>query len=334
MSARNFKNLVFEGGGVKGIAYGGALGILSELGIYNNIVRVGGTSAGAINAALLALGYSMQEVSGIISNTDFSTFADGGSLFSKIPRLLLRYGINKGEAFSSFIRDKIKGKTQNPDFTFRQLKEKVEAGEPGYRFLYIITTDLTQQKPVIFSHEANGYPDTPIWLAVRMSMSIPLYFQSVFHGKSILVDGGVSYNYAVNIFDKKEYLSKVENGDPSFYKNIDDKVFNYETLGFRLDSQQVIKYSHNDWAIPPQNIGNFKEYAGALLNFLMEMANKAHLVAEDWNRTIFIDTLDVKTTEFSISSKKINDLIESGKNCTIKYFKWRDNDSIWGALPG
>ena len=54
----HFKNLVFEGGGVKGIAYVGAMEILEKRGILQNIERVGGTSAGAINAVLLALNYS------------------------------------------------------------------------------------------------------------------------------------------------------------------------------------------------------------------------------------------------------------------------------------
>ena len=51
-----FRNLVFEGGGVKGIAYCCALGVLDERVILSRISRVGGTSAGAINATLLALG--------------------------------------------------------------------------------------------------------------------------------------------------------------------------------------------------------------------------------------------------------------------------------------
>jgi NTE family protein len=49
----NFKNLVFEGGGVKGIAYVGALDVLESKGILNDIERIGGTSAGAINAILV-----------------------------------------------------------------------------------------------------------------------------------------------------------------------------------------------------------------------------------------------------------------------------------------
>ncbi len=46
---------MFEGGGVKGIAYVGALDVLKAKEILKNIERVGGTSAGAINAILLGL---------------------------------------------------------------------------------------------------------------------------------------------------------------------------------------------------------------------------------------------------------------------------------------
>ena len=57
----NFKNLIFEGGGVKGIAYVGALEVLSEKGVVDQISRIGGTSAGAINAILIGLGYTFDE---------------------------------------------------------------------------------------------------------------------------------------------------------------------------------------------------------------------------------------------------------------------------------
>ncbi len=44
-----FRNLVFEGGGVKGIAYAGAIGVLEDKEILPDIRRVAGTSAGAIS---------------------------------------------------------------------------------------------------------------------------------------------------------------------------------------------------------------------------------------------------------------------------------------------
>jgi len=49
-----FHNLVFEGGGIKGIAYAGALEVLEKENILSDIKRVAGTSAGAITATLLA----------------------------------------------------------------------------------------------------------------------------------------------------------------------------------------------------------------------------------------------------------------------------------------
>src|SRR5579864_920356 len=52
-----FQNLVFEGGGVRGVAYAGALDVLDRAGILSQIQAVAGTSAGAITAALVALGY-------------------------------------------------------------------------------------------------------------------------------------------------------------------------------------------------------------------------------------------------------------------------------------
>ncbi|VFS56685.1 Patatin-like phospholipase [Leminorella grimontii] len=52
-----FENLVFEGGGVKGIAYVGALEVLEEEGILDNVKNVAGSSVGAIAAVLVGLGY-------------------------------------------------------------------------------------------------------------------------------------------------------------------------------------------------------------------------------------------------------------------------------------
>ena len=60
--AYHFKNLVFEGGGVKGIAYVGALEVLDREGILNDIEKVSGTSAGAMIAVMVGLRYSADEV--------------------------------------------------------------------------------------------------------------------------------------------------------------------------------------------------------------------------------------------------------------------------------
>lgn len=332
MKNTNYRNLVFEGGGVKGIAYGGALDVLDNSGILKNIKRVAGTSAGAINATLLAFGYTSSEVSELIAKTNFKDFEDNSRFFpSNIARILRKFGWNKGDAFHQWIGEQIHKKTQNTNFTFGQLKEAIDGGETTFRELYVVATNLSQQKSVVFSHETS--PDMAIKDAVRMSMSIPLYFAAFKLTEDFMVDGGVSYNYPINVFDNEKYLSNPANGEPVDYSNVNGYVFNYETLGFRLDSREVIEYAKRDWASPPEKITNIKSYSGGLINYLMEMANKVHLHSNDWNRTIFIDTLDVKTTDFDLPNNKIQELIASGKTGAEKYFLWRDSDDVWGNKP-
>jgi NTE family protein len=60
---------VFEGGGVKGIAFVGALEAAEEAGI-TRWVNLAGTSAGAIIASLLAIGHTPAQLRSILEATD------------------------------------------------------------------------------------------------------------------------------------------------------------------------------------------------------------------------------------------------------------------------
>ncbi len=67
-------DLVFEGGGVKGIALVGAYSVLEEHGYSPQ--NMAGASAGAIVAALVAAGYSAAELREILGGLDFLSFKD------------------------------------------------------------------------------------------------------------------------------------------------------------------------------------------------------------------------------------------------------------------
>src|SRR5690606_33332923 len=75
------KNLVFEGAGIRGIAYAGVIQELEKQDKLKSVEKVGGTSAGAITALMVSLGYSGQEVGDIISGTQFGKFNDGKFFF-------------------------------------------------------------------------------------------------------------------------------------------------------------------------------------------------------------------------------------------------------------
>ena len=121
-----FKNLVFEGGGVKGIAYVGAFKELKKREILQNIARVGGTSAGAINAVLLTLDYSYKQTEEILTNLDFNNFMDDSwGVVRDTKRLVEKYGWYKGDFFRRWMGDIIAEKTKSKYSTFNDLKKAV-----------------------------------------------------------------------------------------------------------------------------------------------------------------------------------------------------------------
>ena len=67
-----FENLVFEGGGIKGLAFCSAIQVLEAKGIMANIKRLAGSSAGAITAGLLACDHFSTELLAILEKKNFN----------------------------------------------------------------------------------------------------------------------------------------------------------------------------------------------------------------------------------------------------------------------
>lgn len=329
-----FKNLVFEGGGVKGIAYVGALEVLEEKKIFPKIKRVAGTSAGAIVAVLLGLGYTSEEVKEVLWRLDFKNFLDDSwGFIQDTKRLIEKYGWYKGDFFRTWIGELIRARTGNSESTFADVASMKE--DKGYRDIYLIGTNVSTGFSEIFSNEHT--PRYCIADAARISMSIPLFFAAKRNFRNdVYVDGGLLDNYPVKVFDRTKYVRK--NMERTNYyekinkqiekkpRKISDYVFNKETLGFRLDSKEKLSLFRDNAEPPVRSIENFFEYSTALLNTLLDSQDNVHLHSDDWQRTIYIDTLGVKATDFSISDQKKKDLLQSGREYAESYFEWYDND--------
>ena len=67
-------------------------------------------------------------------------------------------------------------------------------------------TNLSTGYSEVFSIERHA--DMPLASAVRISMSIPLFFPAVRCGenKDIYVDGGCMRNYPIKLFDRERYI--------------------------------------------------------------------------------------------------------------------------------
>lgn len=329
--AYHFKNLVFEGGGVKGIAYVGAMEVLSENGILGQIRRVGGTSAGAINATLLALGFTIPEQMRILKGLDFRKFLDDDwGVVRDTNRLVNEFGWYKGEFFHEWIGDKVEKKLGSPDATFQDLRE---AGRPD---LYVYGANLSTSFGEVFSVERT--PSDRIADAVRISMSIPLFFAAVRNARrDVYVDGGLLDNYPIKLFDREKYIDPADRPRMALATDYYAKesrrflrkhsgrspyCYNRETLGFRLDSKQEIAVFRYGKEPQHQKIDDFFDYALALLKIILESQGNQHLHSDDWQRTVYVDTLGVATTDFGLSDKKKEALRESGRKGTQAYFEW------------
>lgn len=336
--AYHFHNLVFEGGGVKGIAYVGALEVLEKEGILQNIKRVAGTSAGAMMAVLVGLRYTAEEVREVLWELNFKKFLDSSfGIVRDTKRLIEEYGWYKGDYFRDLMADLIKRKTGDGEMTFAQL-----AATQKYREIYLVGADLsTGVSKLFYNNKETG--GMKIADAARISMSIPLFFASVKAGdeeKHIYVDGGLLDNYSIKTFDREkfvddkkknirrtDYYDKI-NTKKSYQEVLEDNpyVYNRETLGFRLDAKEDISMYLAHKPVVRNKINTFFTYTKALVTTLIDFQDSIHLHSDDWQRTVYIDTLGVRAIDFDISDVKKQKLVDSGRQYTAEYLNWYNND--------
>lgn len=331
--AYQFRNLVFEGGGVKGAAYAGALEVLEQKGIMDSIVRVGGTSAGAITALLVGLKYSRAQIEEEIRALDFKKLLDDSfGIIRDSSRLINEFGWYRGDYFREWAGERIKARTGNSESTFNDISSMKDTMK--FLDLYFIGTNLSTGFSEVFSGEHT--PRMCIADAVRISMSIPLFFAAKRSVRGdVYVDGGVLDNYPVKLFDRMKYIDRFSHV-PDYYKAHNDEllregksndpyVYNEETLGFRLDSAAEIAVFRDHAEPVPERIDDFFDYIKALMKTILNAQDGIHLHSDDWQRTVYIDTLGVGTTDFDLSDEKKTQLADSGRAGAREYFDWYDN---------
>lgn len=324
-----YENIVFEGGGIKGIAFGGALKCLEDLGILDKIKRYAGSSAGAIVAASLAVGYTADEIVSIMSDTDFTQFKDDSwGVVLDVYRFVNNYGIYKGDRFLEWFKNLIKAKTNDENFTFKQLYDKSQKE--------LVLTGTCLNKAITYYFHYKKWPDMPIALAVRISMSIPLVYKAVkLHTKTpknpmttpypnphpnnepieyiesedIMVDGGLLNNYPIWCFDGIEIGDNKVDGD---------KMESSKTLGFKLMSSNEKKDDQLYYYDSP--IGNIVDYVKALIDSMTIQIERGHIRKGYWDKTVCLNTGNVHTMDFNLDAKTKQTLIDNAYTATLNHF--------------
>jgi len=296
------EKLVFEGGGVKGIAFLGSLSVIKDQ--LCNINAYAGTSVGSISATLLAIGYELNEIKEIMWNTDFRKFFDHEyDIPVDVYSIVEKYGICSGDTFCKWIANLIKNKTGDENYTFGKLWEERKID------LVMATTNITYLNPEYLSHI--NHPGMALKDAVRMSMSIPMVFNPINFQGNYYVDGGVIDNYPIHVFDGKY---------PGDIDAINNRVPpNKNTLGFRLltDYDDTSKSE----SLKKYPIKSVLSYSIAVFQGVLKSTSRQYNGDRNWNRSVQIYTHDISALDFGLSEKDKEELYQSGIEAALGYFQ-------------
>ncbi|WP_251551345.1 patatin-like phospholipase family protein [Neobacillus muris] len=278
---------VFSGGGIKGFALIGAFEEIESRGLQ--FVRLAGTSAGSIIAALIAAGYTSKEMYQLVDELDLSQMLDARKTFipSKIAKWLLLYwklGLYKGNELEKWIKGMLEKKGLR---TFSDLPPQT---------LRVVVSDLSNGQMAVLPDDLERYGISPgsfsIAKAIRMSCSVPYFFEPVkmrsYDGLNIIVDGGVLSNFPMWLFDK-ENIKKVR-----------------PVLGIKLSPSEQEHEKHK--------ISNGIEMFGALFETMKDAHDARYISRKHAQNIIFIPSKEVISMEFHLTEEQKRQLFELGRN--------------------
>jgi len=190
--------VVLSGGGAKGVAHISALKVIEEAGIPVDYVV--GTSMGSLIGALYSIGYTPEQMDSLVRAQDWMYLLTDATdrreellakkqkseqytlsiPFKKTPKDALKGGIIQGRNLAKLFSELTEGYHDSIDF--RKLP---------IPFACVAHNLVDGSEYVFYSGK--------LALAMRASMSIPGAFQPVHWNNMVLVDGGLSNNYPVDI---------------------------------------------------------------------------------------------------------------------------------------
>ena len=165
--------IALNGGGIRGIAHLGALDILEQKGHLSCVREYIGVSAGAFCAFCLCIGYTIDELKRLTVQMDLGLLRklEPETIF-ELPEV---FGLDSGENIMRLFTILLEKKGFSPNLTFEELAAaQAEKKTPGLR---IFAMDLNTCSP--YEYSATKTPTIEIRLAVRASVSLPIYFTPV-----------------------------------------------------------------------------------------------------------------------------------------------------------
>lgn len=201
MNLHDVRTLVFAGGGVRGLAFVGALQVLrDEKGIdfgarTPKLDTVSGVSVGTLFALMIVLGYTVAEITGIASIMRQSDVMDTDPV-----RLLSgELSLDSGEKLKARVESLLSKRGFQADVTFAQLFASTGVS------LHVAVTDLTDASVVHITEKS--HPTLSVVTAMVASMTLPLVYPPVLSPNGHLwIDGGVMENFPMTRYNPETLL--------------------------------------------------------------------------------------------------------------------------------
>jgi predicted acylesterase/phospholipase RssA len=182
------RRLALSGGGVRAVAHVGALKVLEANGYLRCLDEIMGVSAGALFALMVTLGYTLSEIETLGLQFDFTMLrnpdADVFLLFHET------FGMDRGDSLERLLASILRHKGYSAETTFADISTL----KPRFR---CFATDIDSAVSREFSAAVS--PGVRVIIAVRASMSIPIYYTPVTDPETgaLLMDGGVIDNVPI-----------------------------------------------------------------------------------------------------------------------------------------
>jgi NTE family protein len=315
--------LVLDSGAIKGIYIIGALKYLEELGKLHKYTHYVGSSVGALLCLLLVLGYNTTELDKMVLETDFQKLVMDN--WMRIPyNLLMNNGLNTGDRLIKWVGDVLEKHNYSKNITFSELFEHTG------KCLVMTGTSISSRQTFYFNHLT--FPNTKVLEALRISISIPLFFTTkdyVIEDKShTFVDGAVLMKYPfyyVNVCEKVgRYIRTYE----EIYDSKIDPTIHCKTTGILLVDEA--NKNHKQLYTGFTKVSNIRSYIMALLNCVYTGLER--YIVEDpfdstietfWNNSICIQPLESiidSTAKFDVTKDQKLEMMKHGYHCAKEQY--------------
>jgi NTE family protein len=303
----DYENLVFEAGGVKGVAYFGAILELEKRGLLSQFKRFGGTSSGSIFAAMLAIGFTADELYNWKDVLSYSK-ASVKCYFWALCSLFKRFGMKDVSVVTSQVAKKMSEKVDT-NITFGQLYEKTG------KDLVIVVCNVNRRRPVYIHHAQ--FPDVKVIDAIGCSVCAPYIFRPKKYDwlgtEDYYTDGGISDSYPNWVYNDLEKLYAGETNQ------IDTHYISDKTLGIKL----LAGDESNDYEVfkGREEVSSVVDFTSGVLNTLVYQVERSVISDSYIRQTICIDTQETGAFNFDLNDEERENLVQSGIRGVKAYFK-------------